>query len=298
MSATGKPRSLIAGIVELLRPPNVFTAVADSLAGLALAHAGLLAVSARGFWLVPASASLYLGGMALNDYFDREVDARERPERPIPAGVVPAAVACLLGAGLLAAGLWFAWIAGGRALLVAVPLAAAIVLYDGVLKGSAVGFLNMGACRGLNLSMPLAIAPRALPTIACLAPLFLTAYISVLTYLSRDEVGGNTLARARRGVAMMAGVGAMMAASLAVVRSSLLGWIFLLLAIARAVSLFGPLRESPSGAATGRAIGGGILLIPLFDATFVAAEGDLASAVAVAALALPALALRRLYSPT
>jgi 4-hydroxybenzoate polyprenyltransferase len=298
VNATAERRSLVAGIVELLRPPNVFTAIADSLAGLALGHAGLLAVPSRGFWLVPASASLYLGGMALNDYFDREVDARERPERPIPSGAVPPSVAGALGAGLLAAGLLFAWGAGAGPLLVAIPLAAAIVIYDGLLKGTPIGFLNMGLCRGLNLAMPLALAPSALAPAAWLAPLFLTAYVSVLTYLARDEVAGNPLARARRGVAAMAAVGGMMAGSLAAMRSSLAGWIFLLLVIARATSLFGPLRENPSGPATGRAIGGGILLIPLLDATFVAAGGSLLSAILVAALALPAIALRRLYSPT
>jgi hypothetical protein len=39
-------------------------------------------------------------------------------------------------------------------------------------------------------------------------------------------------------------------------------------------------------------------MIPLFDATFVAAAGHTSWAVAVASLMLPALALRRMYSPT
>ena len=32
----------------------------------------------------------YIGGMYLNDAFDRDIDARERPERPIPSGHVGA----------------------------------------------------------------------------------------------------------------------------------------------------------------------------------------------------------------
>ena len=33
-----------------------------------------------------AMSLLYVGGMYLNDAFDRDIDARERPERPIPSG--------------------------------------------------------------------------------------------------------------------------------------------------------------------------------------------------------------------
>src|SRR2546430_2791969 len=84
-------RSLAAGLLALVRPPNVFTAVADSAAGLLLARrAGPLAGD-PGLWCLAASACLYLGGIALNDYFDRHVDAVERPERPIPSGAVPPA---------------------------------------------------------------------------------------------------------------------------------------------------------------------------------------------------------------
>ena len=38
--------------------------------------------------LVASSSCLYLAGMALNDYADRDVDAVERPGRPIPSGRV------------------------------------------------------------------------------------------------------------------------------------------------------------------------------------------------------------------
>ena len=48
-------------------------------------------------WLLAASAGLYAGGVVLNDYFDREVDAVERPERPIPSGRVAGSHALVLG---------------------------------------------------------------------------------------------------------------------------------------------------------------------------------------------------------
>ena len=47
---------------------------------------------------------LYLAGMALNDLADREEDARERPERPIPSGAVSPRAAALIGGSLLLGG--------------------------------------------------------------------------------------------------------------------------------------------------------------------------------------------------
>ena len=291
-------RSLAAGLLALLRPPNVFTAVADSAAGLLLARRAGPVAGDPGLWCLAASACLYLGGIALNDYFDRDVDAVERPERPIPSGAVPPAVAAGIGAGLLAAGIAFAGLAGGSATTVAAVLALAIVLYDAVSKGTAAGFLNMGVCRGLNFYMPMSLAMKSVPTFFFFAPLLLTAYIAVLTYLAREEVGGNTRERARGGVTAMTVVAAVTAVAIAPWPAAPVGWAFLAVLVARGAMLFAPLWTEPGGPTTGRAIGGGILMIPLFDATFVAAAGQAPWAFAVASLMLPAMALRRMYSPT
>ena len=298
MTAPTHRKGLAAGVLALLRPPNVFTAVADSFAGLILARQAGPASDDPGLWCIAASACLYLGGIALNDYFDREVDAVERPERPIPSGTVPPIVAAGLGAALLAAGIAFAGRAGTPAIMVAAVLALAILVYDGVLKGTAAGFLNMGVCRGLNFCMTMSLAPRSVPTSFVFAPVLLTAYISVLTYLSREEVGGNTLERARRGVTALAVVALIMAVAIAPWPAAPVGWAFLAVLVARGGMLFAPLWTEPGGPATGHAIGGGILLIPLFDATFVAAAAHVSWAFAVASLMLPATALRRMYSPT
>lgn len=291
-------KSLAAGLLELCRPPNVFTAVADAAAGLVLVRGSNAWLPDPGLWCLAASACLYLGGMALNDYFDREIDAVERPERPIPSGTVPPLAAAALGGGLLAAGITFAGLAGDAPATLALLLALAILLYDAVLKETAAGFLNMGICRGLNLFLPMSLAVEPLPALARLAPLLLTAYVTALTYLSRDEVRGSSAARARRGVAGMAAVGSAVTLALALSVPPLAGWLFLAALLTFGTLLFSPLLREAGGPATGRAIGGGILLIPLFDATFVAAAGQALAAIVIAALLLPALALRRIYSPT
>ena len=48
--------------------------------------------------------AFYVGGMYLNDYFDRAIDARDRPGRPIDAGEIRAGSVLLIGFGLLAVG--------------------------------------------------------------------------------------------------------------------------------------------------------------------------------------------------
>ncbi|HET6283617.1 MAG TPA: UbiA family prenyltransferase, partial [Polyangia bacterium] len=129
----------------MARIPNVFTAFANVVAGVYLARAGRF--EARDGLLVAASGALYLGGMVLNDLFDRRIDAVERPERPIPSGAVTPAAAAILGFGLLALGIMLAGLFGVRTLAVAVALTAAILLYDGRVKGTGWGPLAMGTCR-------------------------------------------------------------------------------------------------------------------------------------------------------
>jgi 4-hydroxybenzoate polyprenyltransferase len=282
----------------MLRPPNVFTAVADSAAALAIARGGTPPSVDPGLWTLPASAALYLGGIAFNDYFDRSKDARERPQRPIPSGRVRPSVAVALGGALLAAGVGFAGLAGSRPLGVAVLLALAILAYDGGLKASPAGYVTLGACRGLNFLMPLTLSEAELPALARIAPILLAGYATALTFLSRDEVTGNPRGRARRGVAGMAGVFASIAAAFAAFRAGPAGWAILALAAGRAGTLFLPLWRNASGPATGRAIAGGIVLIPVLDSAFVAAAGHLEAALVVAGLAAPAALLRRFYSPT
>lgn len=79
------PPERARALLELMRPPNLVTAAADVLAGAAVADALL---DPRLLALVLASALLYAGSAVMNDVFDARLDARERPERPIPSGRV------------------------------------------------------------------------------------------------------------------------------------------------------------------------------------------------------------------
>ncbi|WP_239150815.1 UbiA family prenyltransferase, partial [Streptomyces sp. SID8111] len=101
---------------ELLRLPALFTVPGDALAGAAAAGAR---PGVRTLLAVGSSVCLYEAGMALNDWADREEDARERPHRPIPSGRIRPAAALTAAGALTGAGLALAAGAGRPALAVA-----------------------------------------------------------------------------------------------------------------------------------------------------------------------------------
>jgi 4-hydroxybenzoate polyprenyltransferase len=152
---------------QLLRLPNVFTALADICLGWIVALAsGTAPTRWPGFILLMCcSASLYSAGMVWNDFFDVEQDTRERPFRPLPSGRVRRRSAALLATALLVAGLGFAVLAGWlnpgtpwTAPVVAGFLIAAILLYDAWLKRTWLGPIAMGTCRFLNVLLGLTAA--------------------------------------------------------------------------------------------------------------------------------------------
>lgn len=291
---------MIRPLLRLARIPNVFTACANVVAGVALARGGTF--QARDTLLVAASAALYTAGMVLNDFFDRHIDAVERPTRPIPAGEVPARVAGLLGSALLVAGVVFAGAHSTPALLTALGVLAAIVAYDAALKSTALGPLAMGSCRALNMGLGLSVARWATPWLI-VAPLTLGAFTLLITQLSRFEVGGTGAPRLRGAVLAIFALGIALAPLLACLAYATGGGALglacaalpLMYVLWRGFRLFAPLRTSATPPLIGSAIGGGILLMPAIDSAFVAAMGTPLIAAVVFALAGPAYLLKRWY---
>jgi 4-hydroxybenzoate polyprenyltransferase len=289
--------------LRLMRIPNVFTAFANVAAGVFIARGGSLAsIELRDWLVVLASGCMYCAGMVYNDYCDREVDARERPERPIPSGEVPAATAAALGGVLFALGLGLCAIRGVLPLLVSGLLCAAILLYDAVLKDSWAGPVAMGSCRTLNIMLGLSVVAPG-PTWYTPLPLLLGIFTYLITRLSRFEVGGTDSSRVRPTIGNFAALA--LVAAIAIVGSvawrpvdplSLLTATLLLVYVGwRYSKLLKPLWHEATGPNLGRAIGGGILLMPAIDATFVAASGAPLAAAAVFAFTAPAWWLKRWY---
>ncbi|WP_329125493.1 SCO3242 family prenyltransferase [Streptomyces sp. NBC_01465] len=175
--------------LELLRVSALFTVPGDALAGAAATglrpHRGTA-------YAVGASLCLYEAGMALNDWADREEDARERPHRPIPSGRVGAGAALGASVVLTGAGLGLASRAGRGPLAVAAALAATVWSYDLVLKRTPVGPGAMAAARSLDLLLgAVATGPgvsRALTPAAMLG-----AHTYAVTTVSRHETQGGSV---------------------------------------------------------------------------------------------------------
>lgn len=187
----GPTSGRLRAYLELVRLPNVFTAISNVLLGywFVTPPPGNLAVLAA---LLAASSGLYLAGIVLNDVFDVEIDRHERPQRPLPSGRVRVRTAALFGAELLLVGTALGWLAGylvGNSTCgaVATLLAAAVLLYDGWAKTTPLGPAVMGLCRGLNvlLGMSAATAPWSNAQ-ACVAG-GVGLYIVGVTWFARSE---------------------------------------------------------------------------------------------------------------
>ena len=286
----------LRGYLELVRPANVSTALADVLAGYAVA--GLSNHRALG-WLLLSTACLYAGGVVLNDVFDREVDRTERPERPIPSGRVPVAAATALGLGLLGAGVLAAWLATSAAGMVAAGIAGSVLLYDAWGKRQGLfGPLNMGICRGLNLLLGVAAAPALLVEAWPLA-LVPLVYITAVTAVSRGEVHGG-----RRGIAAFALISlslvlvALLGVALSPPRVAWAGVAFTAVLAWRVLPAFWGAYRVPEPGPIRHAIRTGVLSLVLLDAVIGATYGGALYSLTILATGLVASSLARLFAVT
>ena len=187
--AANKKPGILRIYLQLMRLPNLVTAAADILAGYS---ASGLPVSPAMACLVCVSMSLYAGGVVLNDFFDRRLDALERPERPIPSGRIRPINAAIFGYLLLGIGILAGWICSSVTGIFTIAIACCVLLYNVWAKRHAViGPFVMGLCRGLNLLLGLSLSTAVLKERWLLA-LLPIAYIAAITIMSAGEVkGGN-----------------------------------------------------------------------------------------------------------
>ncbi len=184
---TNNPKKQAGGVLrpflELVRPPALLTASADSLAGWAWATStvyfiqqhpkqfndsplidpmiydttnyGIISVLFTAVILMLCSTMIYAAGMATNDIFDYQEDLQDRPFRPLPSQRIRLKTAWCFALGLqitalivLAGGL--AWLWGLHSkwpLYLAFFTILMTYLYNKVFKQSMIAPLFMGLCR-------------------------------------------------------------------------------------------------------------------------------------------------------
>ena len=183
----------LATALSLGRISNLPTVWTNVLVGMVLA--GGLALDVRLPLLLVALSLFYVAGMFLNDAFDREFDARNRPERPIPSGKVSASTVFAWAFAMLAIGVaLLVWLGYGfepytqwRPLAAGVALAGAIVFYNARHKDNPMSPLVMGVCRMLVYVTAGFAVSSALPTGLYLAAVVLLCYLIGLTYAAKQE---------------------------------------------------------------------------------------------------------------
>ncbi len=197
---------------ELLRLPNVFTALADVMMGFVVTQ-GMLEPRLVFVILAASSAFLYTAGMVLNDVYDIDQDAQERPSRPLPSGRISWGLARAIGWELLLVGAAFGWTASYltgslRPAGVATLLAVCVVLYNRVLKTTVLGPPTMGACRGLNVLLGMSVAQFAWDAGLVTVALGIGIYITGLTWFARREAAVSNRGDLTFGALLMtAGIG-------------------------------------------------------------------------------------------
>jgi 4-hydroxybenzoate polyprenyltransferase len=287
-----------ATLLALGRVSNLPTVWTNVLAGAALAGG-----AASAWTLAGASIALslfYCGGMFLNDAFDREFDARHRPERPIPAGRVTAPAVFGAGFGMLAAGIvLLAWVGygfeggtGWRPVLSGAVLAVTIVLYDLHHKHNPLSPLVMGLCRMLVYVTAAYAVIANPPRDVLLMSLLLLSYLIGLTYIAKQEhLGrvGNLWPLVFLALPLLWGARASLSGGLAAVL-----WLLFVVWVLFALSFLK--RRQPGDVP--RAVGCLLAGICLWDALVIAAAGQSATALLAVGLFLLTLALQRFVAPT
>jgi 4-hydroxybenzoate polyprenyltransferase len=136
----------------LIRAPNLFTVPSNILSGYfattLLGDANITQL----LLLIFSSIFLYVAGIILNDYFDINVDRKERPNRPLASGQITKRKALLIATSSIIAGNVLAWSVSWNSFFISSCLTIVIFIYNYWLKHNrASNPLTMGFARFLNV---------------------------------------------------------------------------------------------------------------------------------------------------
>jgi len=268
--------SIWLGLGRVSNLPTVWT---NTIAGVVLAGGAINDL--RVPLLLLAMSACYIAGMFLNDVFDREIDALERPERPIPSGLIETATVSTVAWGLflfatillLIVGFLFDSGSGWWPVVFGLLLVAAIVFYNVHHKDNPASPIVMGTCRMLVYLTSAFAITREPPLAVFVCAVLAVAYLIGLTYVAKQE----NLTEVRN-LWPLACLGLPVAYGLSQVFDQNYTWVFLILLVAWIVITLSNLWRKPVGYIP-KTVVGLIAGIALLDALFVATAGAPAIAV-------------------
>jgi hypothetical protein len=156
---------------------------------------------------VSAISAIYLGGMFLNDYRDREFDRIHRPGRPIPSGGARPRTVLTWAIGLLGSGMLLSLALGLVASGLAAFLILLVVAYDVVHKKVVWAPFLMAACRLMVFLVVAFAAGGGFSGAVCAAALGMFGYIAGLSLAARNSMDRGAATRGGSSVPARDGSG-------------------------------------------------------------------------------------------
>jgi hypothetical protein len=271
---------------DLINPPLVLSAAAESLAGAYLAGAALDGF--RPYLAACAGALFFAAGSIFGHYFDRTADAARHPQRPLPSRKIRPETVWALGWGVLIVGALPLPFLGRDCALAGLGVALLTVLYAAVARGTwGLGFLTLGAARAMNLVLGMSVEEAGVAHFAAAAiPVALYGAGWAVMRASRQPGAPPTT-----GFVALLHLGAALSALLfqlvAHFPYPLEAVPFLVLALALSLPRFASAVMEPRRAHVMEAIQYGFLALTLLEACEAAGSGGLLAGLVVAVLALP-----------
>lgn len=172
--------------LRLGRVSNLPTVWTNTIAGIVLT--GGVIEDYRIVPIIIALSLTYIGGMFLNDAYDAEIDAVERPERPIPSGQISRSAVFQWSYVMFAISVVILLAVGGVIpALSGVCLVGTIIVYNRHHKNNPISPFIMGLCRVFVFLTAASCYVFPLEVPVFIGAGLLLAYLIGLTYIAKQE---------------------------------------------------------------------------------------------------------------
>ena len=175
--------------LQLVRLPGIFTAFSNVLIGYFFSFSFNSEIIFLPY-LLATSGMLFCSGMIFNDYFDYNLDKKERSFRPLPSGKISKHNALLIGFIFLILANISASFLGFDSLIVSLILSCMILFYNLKLKSILfLGIFNLSVIRMLNILLGFSIIGISFEFIQYLFPLGI--FVVGISVLAKNEIKSN-----------------------------------------------------------------------------------------------------------
>ena len=176
---------MIKHYFQLVRISGIFTAFSNILVGFFLVQESYVNLE----FIIPllsTSGFLFIAGMIFNDYFDYELDKKERPSRPLPSGAISKKSAFFLGVIFLFIANISSSLVGVQSLMISFLMTLLILSYDFRLKQIPIlGILSLSTIRFLNVILGASIILFDIQIIQYAIPIGL--FVGGISILAKTE---------------------------------------------------------------------------------------------------------------